>query len=51
MEIKNQMPEAGCSQCGAYADETQGYKRKRLVWDGADWVCRPCHKATETEKQ
>jgi len=41
---KDQMPAGGCNQCGAYAGETQSYKRKRLVWDGSDWVCNECNR-------
>jgi len=40
---KDQMPAGGCNQCGAYAGETQSYKRKRLVWDGSGWVCKDCY--------
>lgn len=42
--LKDQLPAAGCGNCGAYAGEPQGVLRKRLVMRGSTWVCRKCAK-------
>lgn len=42
MERKDQLPAAGCANCGAFAEETQNSRRKNLTWSGTCWECRDC---------
>ena len=44
---RDQLPAGGCSNCGAFAGETQSIMRKNLAWSGTDWECRDCLNARE----
>ena len=37
-------PGSGCNNCGAWADEPDHIKLKRLRFDGSDWLCFCCRK-------
>ncbi len=43
-KIQKQPPGHGCDNCGKWEEGPDHIKRKRLRYDGNDWLCAECRK-------